>query len=173
MDGVAGHRRLARTHALKIQIGFGEDVQNPLAWLQARFNDALRLTMTLNHLMNGALQEAFGQPGTPGDTGAIVFVADTVSDLYRDAILWGLRLRTANVDERFQRLVTATGDVMDGVVRQVAQFGPHVKAAIEAARAEPKTGVLRQREIMLTISIQEAALRSFNDEVDRLTSGES
>ena len=29
-DGVARHRRLARTHALKIPIGFGEDVQDPL-----------------------------------------------------------------------------------------------------------------------------------------------
>ena len=168
-DGVARHRRLARTHALKIPIGFGEDVQDPLEWIQNRFSDALRLARTLNDLMNGALQEALGPAGTPGDTSAIVFVADTIADLYRDALLWALRLRTANVGERFQRIVTAIGDMMDDVVQQVAQYGPHVKARIEAARAAPKTGVPRVHEITLTISMPEAALRTFNDELARLT----
>ena len=167
-DGVARHRRLARTHALKIPIGFGEDVQDPLPWIQARFNDAQRLIRTLNDLM-GALQEALGPVGTPGDTSSIVFVADTMADLYRDAILWGLRVRTANVDERFQLLVTAVGDMMDDVVQQVAQFGPHVKAQLEAALAAPKTGV--PLEITLTISLPESVSRSFNDELARLTSG--
>ena len=165
---MARHRRLARTHALKIPIGFGEDVQDPLAWIQARFNDAQRLIRTLNDLM-GALQEALGPVGVSGDTSSIVFVADTMADLYRDAILWGLRVRTANVDERFQLLVTAVGDMMDDVVQQVAQFGPHVKAQLEAALAAPKTGV--PLEITLTISLPESVSRSFNDELARLTSG--
>ena len=167
-DGVARHRRLARTHALKIPIGFGEDVQDPLAWINARFNDALRLVSTLNDLM-GAIQEAFGPVGVSGDTGSIIFVTDTMADLYRDAILWGLRVRTANVDGQFQRLVTAVGDMMDAVVLQLAQFGPHVKAQLEAAIAAPKTGV--PVEITLTISLPESAMRSFNDELARLTSG--
>ena len=165
---MARHRRLARTHALKIPIGFGEDVQDPLAWIQARFNDAQRLIRTLNDLM-GALQEALGPVGVSGDTSSIVFVADTMADLYRDAILWGLRVRTANVDERFQRLVTAVGDMMDDVIQQVAQFGPHAKAQLEAALAAPKTGV--QLKMTLTISLPESASRSFNDELARLTSG--
>ena len=167
-DGVARHRRLARTHALKIPIGFGEDVQDPLAWINARFNDALRLVSTLNDLM-GAIQEAFGPLGVSGDTGSIIFVTDTMADLYRDAILWGLRVRTANVDGQFQRLVTAVGDMMDDVVQQLAQFGPHVKAQLEAAIAAPKTGV--PVEITLTISLPASAVRSFNDELARLTSG--
>ena len=170
-DGVARHRRLARTHALKIPIGFGEDVQDPLAWIQARLNDAQRLSRTLNDLMNGALQEALGPAGVPGDTSSIVFVADTMADLYRDAILWGLRLRTANVGERFQQLVTVIGDMMDDVVLQVAKFGPNVKAQIEAAIAAPKTGVPRLLEMTLTISLPEVMLRSFNDELARVTSG--
>ena len=165
---MARHRRLARTHALKIPIGFGEDVQDPLAWINARFNDALRLVSTLNDLM-GAIQEAFGPVGVSGDTGSIIFVTDTMADLYRDAILWGLRVRTANVDGQFQRLVTAVGDMMDDVVQQLAQFGPHVKAQLEAAIAAPKTGV--PVEITLTISLPESAVRSFNDELARLTSG--
>src|SRR5262249_21378814 len=86
-DGVAHHRRLARTHALKMSIGFGEDVQSPLEWIQARFCDAQRLATTLTELMNGTLQDAFGPPGIPGDAGAIVFVADTMADLYRDALM--------------------------------------------------------------------------------------
>ena len=168
-DGVARHRRLARTHALKIPIGFGEDVQNPLPWINARFNDALRLARTLDDLM-GALQKALGPVGVSGDTSSIIFVADTMADLYRDAILWGQRLRTANVDERFQRLVTAVGDMMDDVVQQLAQFGPHVKAQLETALAAPKTGV--PLEITLTISLPKSAMRSFNDELERLASEE-
>ena len=167
-DGVARHRRLARTHALKIPIGFGEDVQDPLAWIQNRFSDALRLAKTLNDLM-GPIKEAFGQAGTPGDTSAIVFVADTIADLYRDALLWALRVRTANVGERFQRIATAVGDMMDDVIQQLAQFGPHMKAQIEAALAAPKTGV--PLEITLTISLPESAIQSFDNELARLTSG--
>ena len=168
MDGVARHRRLARTHALKIPIGFGEDVQNPLPWFYTRLSDAQRLVGTLNNLITGALQEAVGSAGTPGDTGAIVFVADTISDLYRDAILWGLRLRTANVEEQFQLLATAIGDLMDDVIQQVGEYGPKVLAQIEAARAAPKTGVPRQREIEFAISIPEATSRTVHDELSRL-----
>ncbi len=167
-DGVARHRRLARTHALKMPIGFGEDVQDPLKWIQARFSDAQRLARTLNDLMNVTLQEALGPPGTPGDPDAIVFVADTMADLYRDSILWSLRLRTANVDERFQRVMAAIGDMMDNLVQQVAAFGPDVKAQIKEALAAPKTGVPRVLEMTLTVSVPEAALRAFNDELARL-----
>ena len=59
--------------------------------------------------------------------------------------------------------------MMDDVVLQLAQFGPHVKAQLEAAIAAPKTGV--PVEITLTISLPESAMRSFNDELARLTSG--
>ena len=166
-DGVARHRRLARTHALKLPIGFGEDVQDPLAWIQNRCSDARRLIKTLNDLF-GAIQKAFGPAGTPGDTSAIVFVADTIADLYRDSLLWALRVRTANVGERFQRITTAVGDMMDDVVQQLAQFGPHVKAQIEAALAAPKTGV--PIKITLTISLPESAMQSFENELARLTS---
>ena len=168
-DGVARHRRLARTHALKIPIGFGEDVQDPLAWIRTRLMDARRLTSSLNDLMKGALQEALGPEGAPGDTGAIVFVADTIADLYRDALLWSLRLRTANVDERFQQMAAALGDMMDDVVQQVAKFGPYAKAQVEEALAAPKTGVPRVIKMTLTISMPEAAAQSFNDELERLT----
>ena len=167
-DGVARHRRLARTHALKLPIGFGEDVQDPLAWIQNRCSDARRLIKTLNDLF-GAIQKAFGPAGTPGDTSAIVFVADTIADLYRDSLLWALRVRTANVGERFQRITTAVGDMMDDVVQQLAQFGPHVKAQIEAAlAARPLTGV--PIKITLTISLPESAMQSFENELARLTS---
>ena len=168
-DGVARHRRLARTHALKIPIGFGEDVQDPLAWIRTRLMDARRLTSSLNDLMKGALQEALGPEGAPGDTGAIVFVADTIADLYRDALLWSLRLRTAHVDERFQQMAAALGDMMDDVVQQVAKFGPYAKAQVEEALAAPKTGVPRVIKMTLTISMPEAAEQSFNDELERLT----
>ena len=166
-DGVARHQRLARTHALKLPIGFGEDVQDPLAWIQNRCSDARRLIKTLNDLF-GAIQKAFGPAGTPGDTSAIVFVADTIADLYRDSLLWALRVRTANVGERFQGITTAVGDMMDDVVQQLAQFGPHVKAQIEAALAAPKTGV--PIKITLTISMPESAMQSFENELARLTS---
>ena len=168
-DGVARHRRLARTHALKIPIGFGEDVQDPLAWIRTRLMDARRLTSSLNDLIKGALQEALGPEGAPGDTGAIVFVADTIADLYRDALLWSLRLRTANIDERFQQMAAALGDMMDDVVQQAAKFGPYAKAQVEEALAAPKTGVPRVIKMTLTISMPEAAEQSFNDELERLT----
>lgn len=168
-DGVARHRRLSRTHALKVPIGFGEDVQDPLAWIQARFSDARRLSATLGQLMNTDLQDAFGPPGTPGDTGAIVFVADTIADLYRDALLWSLRLRTANVDDRFQVVTAAVGDMMDDVIRQVAVFGPNVKSQIQAALAAPKTVTATVLEMTLTITLPEEVLQRFNDELARLS----
>lgn len=167
-DGVVRHRRLARTHALKMSIGFGEDIPTPLEWIKARFGDARRLAKTLNDLVNVALQEALGPPGTPGDAGAIVFVADTMADLYRDAILWSLRLRTANVDERFLRVTAVVADMMDDLVQQIARFGPGVKERIEEALAASKTGGPRVLEMTLTISIPETTLQSFSDELARL-----
>ena len=66
-------------------------------------------------------------------------------------------------------MAAAVGDMMDDVVQQVAQFGPYIKAQVEEALAAPKTGVPRVLKMTLTISIPEAALQSFNDELERLT----
>jgi hypothetical protein len=167
-DGVARHRRLARTHALKLPVGFGEDVPAPLEWVQSRLNDAQRLVGTMTQLANGPLQDAFGQPGEPGDTEGIVFVADTIAELYRDALLWALRLRTAHVGDPFQAVTLAVGDMMDDLIRQVAAFGPAMKAQVEAGLAAARGGTPTRLELTLTITVPEGALDRVNEELAHL-----
>lgn len=104
IDAVNKHHYLRRRHETGIPLGLGEDVDDSLTWFRARFSDALRMAAALSALVNKTLQEALGPPGVAADAEKIIFVADTMGDIYADALRWYARIHAANIDERFQPL---------------------------------------------------------------------
>lgn len=140
--------------------------------MQARFNDARRLGKTLNILFDGALQEGLGPPGEPGDVETLAFVAEAIGDLYQDALMWSVKLRTANLDERFQTLVSIVGGMMDHLIERVEAFGPYVKRTVEEALAASRTDEPSVLTMTLTVAVPDNALRAFNEELSRLQAEE-
>lgn len=168
IDGVHGHHRSRRRHETGIPLGLGEDVQDPLTWLRARFGDAMRMSQGLSTLLNTTLQEGLGPEGVPGNAEKIVFVAETIADVYADALQWSARIRAANMDEHFTQLRSIVSRMLDDLIRQVREFGPDAKSTFEAALAAPKTGTSRIVTMTLTISVSESLMDEFNREIARL-----
>ncbi len=168
IDGVSAHHRLRRRHETGIPLGLGEDVKEPLAWFGARFSDTMRMAKALSALMNETLQEALGPKGVSGDAERLIFVADTIADIYGDALHWSARMRAANIDGRYDLLRSIVSKMVDDLIRQVREFGPYIRDTYETAIAAPPTVTPRVVEMTLTISIDPSVLDEFGKEVVRL-----
>ena len=97
------------------------------------------MAAALGDLLNKTLQEALGPAGVAGDAEKIVFVADTMADVYADALRWSARIRSANIEKRFDRLKLIVSRMVDDFIRQIREFGPHVRDTWEAALTTPST----------------------------------
>jgi len=164
-DAIAKHARLRRRHELAIPLGLGEDVDEPIRWIQGRFQDAMRLAGGMSALINGELQNAFGPPGTPGDRERIVFVAESLGELYEDALRWADRLRTANIDANFAPVLKPVARMLDDAIEQVEKFGPAVRSSLEAALEAAKTGGKQVFEMTLTVTVPAEAMEEFQAEL--------
>jgi len=171
IDAVDSHHRSRRRHETGIPLGLGEDVSDPLDWLRSRFSDMLRMAAALNNLINETLPEALGPTGVPGDAEKIVFVADTMADVYADALRWSARIRSANIRKRFDQLKLIASRMVDDFIRQIRELGPYVRDTWEAALAAPSTGERRVVEMTLTITVPPGTMDEFNAEAARLQSG--
>jgi hypothetical protein len=140
----------------------GEDVRNPEQWVLARFQDALRLSEGIETVVNRELQLAFGADGQPGDRERIVFVVETVAELYEDALLWAEKVRTANVEDVFQPPLQLLGQMMDHLIEQVEQYGPSVSDSLEKAVAVLEAGGKPDPiESVLTVSVPPGVMDAF------------
>jgi hypothetical protein len=170
IDFVNKHHRLLRRIQTRIPIGLGEDVNEPLTWLRARFADGLRMPQALAALISGTLPAALGPPGVPGDAEKIVFVAATFGDIYLDALQWCARVRAANIEPRFGQLSMIASGMVDDLIQQIADFGPYVMKTWEEALAAPETGTPRVVNMTLTISVSPTVIEEFSAEAARLRS---
>ena len=164
-DAVAKYSRLRRRHELGIPLGLGDDVDHPTRWLEARFQEAVRLAAGLSDLINDELQKAFGPQGMPGDRERIVFVAESIGELYEDALRWADRLRTANVDPNFAAVLKAVARMLDDAIEQVERFGPALQASLDAAMERTKAGETQVVEMTLTITVPADAIEEFQAEL--------
>jgi len=167
-DAVNRHRRLRRRHELKLPSGLGEDVHDPMTWILARFSDCGRMAAVCETVINGPLQEGLGPPGMPGDVETIAFCAEAIGDLYRDALLWSARLRTANVPDLYEQLMLRVADMASGLIGEIEKFGPDAKVRIEDALARHRPGEKQVVDLTMTIGIPEETMRAFNEELDRV-----
>lgn len=168
IDAVRRQHRLRRRHRLNVTVGSGDDVRDPIAWLNARFREARRFIETLDRLFGDTVQRGLGPPGQPGDAETLWFVAETVGEIYRDVLTWSSRLRTANVDERFERATLIAGRMCDLVIEQIEAYGPQLKAKLEEALATPEPSEPRVIEAELVLTMPEGVLEEFENEMSRL-----
>jgi hypothetical protein len=152
-DAVQQHHRLRLRHQSGISMGLGDDVSDPSGWLQARVEDAKRIAGAIERLLNEALPLALGKPGEPGEPKMILFVAESLGNVYRDALLWAMKLRTANIDSCFREPASTLGEMLDYTISQVEGFAPKIldfldDAILRTARGEKVAG-----EFMLTAAV--------------------
>lgn len=167
-DALSAHHKLRRRHELGIGLGLGEDVADPVPWLYARFNEASRIGDALNHLFNQELPIAFGEPGVPGDRERILFIAETLGDLYREAISWAERVRTANIHENFRPALTPLSRMMDGFIGPMERFAADLSEGLRTTLEIP-TGERQTLELTLVVTIPEDAIEEFKAAIAAVT----
>ena len=123
-DAVNRHYRARGRHRAGIALGLGEDVTDPVHWVRRRFSDTLRMMAAVNKLVNTTLPQAFGPPGVSGNIEEIVMVAESIGQLYADALAWHNRVITANVGDDFHHLQSITARMIDDLIAQLETMGP-------------------------------------------------
>ena len=164
-DALRSHHRLRRRHRSGVPLGLGEDVPDPLPWVQARFVDATRLGKAVDFLVNSTLQDALRPPGTPGDPEAILFVTESLGGLYRDAMQWSERLRTVNTHRCFVVLLQTVGSMLDSFVVQLEEFSAQIIEALAHVLPAAQRGENEAIELTLTLSVAPEVMQRFQREI--------
>ena len=168
IDAVNRHYRDREAHRHDVALGLGEDVEKPIEWIRRRLSDALRLLAAANTLVNTSLPIALGPPGTPADPEMITSIAASLGQIYGDALKWQNRVTTANLDERFHRVTSLVGGMLNDVIEEIEKFGPRSQHAIEAALADTLTGKTRHLTMTLTFKIPTDISEEIDAELRRL-----
>ena len=129
-DVVAQHRDQRRLHELGVAIEHGDDVSEPIDFVQARFGDATRIVETLARIVDGPLQDGLGPPGQPGDAKVLVFAAHSIGKIYGEALNWSARIRASYVEDRFRTLMSLVARMMDEMVRPIEAYGPRIVSTL-------------------------------------------
>jgi hypothetical protein len=107
---------LAKSYDLKRDLIYGisfgntmelHKVDEILKWMISKCNELLTIVGFLGTLINEALPIAFGNPGEPGDTDYILYVAERMGATYENIIKWGLGFKAVIVEDDWKKIVAA------------------------------------------------------------------
>ena len=107
-DEIAAAADLRRdlTYGISFEIGeVFDDFPSFNSWIRKKLNEFTQIANSLDAIGNKSLQDAMGQPGEPGDIEHLVYTARRFVDIYKSAIRWAIRLRSASIDESCQEII--------------------------------------------------------------------
>jgi len=164
------HRRLD----LDYGIAFGSidrlsDPGEVFVWISRRMAQAGRLIEAAGQIVNVALQEALGPPGITGDAEKIVYVATTLSEVYRNAIEWAIECKRVEVDdEKYTEIVRLTGTLTDDMIREIESWSEKILKETQEALANPPGPNDEPRTLRFTLEIRAPMTEKLNKELERL-----
>jgi hypothetical protein len=154
IDGVADVAGLRREHEETLAIELGEDVADPISWVQFRFDDLKRLVDSLNSLIKNSVAGAFA-PDTHTLDG-LVFAAQSIVRIYVTFLKWSRRVRTANLDAQFEELRRLLARFADDAIAEIANFGQRMQSTIHDALALPEGHPDRKVNLVLKLTLSNA-----------------
>lgn len=75
--------------------------------------------------------QAFGPPGTAGDTELILHMGERFIQAYEDLLTWGHRVRSTRVPDELRRLADITGSLVGNAISEIRTFIDHFVAEVE------------------------------------------
>lgn len=154
-----------------VVLGTGEHLKEPAEifdWMDRKIIQAERIVDTSKQLVNVALQEALGPPGSPGDAERIVYVSQRLAETYRHAVEWATETKRVSAPELFEKAISVLGTFLDDMIENIETFSKHVIKEFEAAIAAPRGPNDPPRELMFTLTINISNADEFNAELDRI-----
>lgn len=138
-----------------------------LARVQDKFAEARRLCENLTTLFNVAWPSAMGSHGKPADPEAVVYVAERIAAVYRDALDWKLDFERLGTPEELCRLKSLAGCVCDNMVAEVEEYSSKLKALTSEAVRAARLG--QKAEVKLTLTLTVPDPTEYTREFDRVT----
>ena len=124
-----------REYRAGLRLGVAESVaaNESARWLLARLHELTGLVSAMNDLIKVEIQEAFGQPGQPGDTEKIVWVSSMLDRVFENALRWASRIRCACIESPFNNLGPELSLFVDDLVNQMIAFPRESLTELERA----------------------------------------
>ena len=97
--------------------------ESPSEFLSRETAELTRYMETLDRVFDPEiLEEAFGPPGTPGDSRQIHHVARGVLRVYESMMDWAAELRSSSIASDYHEILELSARMADGPVRQTRDF---------------------------------------------------
>jgi hypothetical protein len=149
------------------------DEKETVSYLIGMWVDAQAIMRPIDRVFSEeAQQQAFGAPGEPGNALLIEHSAKRVLTSYEELLDWAADIRGIVFPEKFRRAFELAPlvmerpalDIRDFITRTVVQLG-----RLPDLLAHPDSGPIAI-ELPLTVTIDDAAMATFSEELDRVRS---
>jgi hypothetical protein len=148
--------------------------QQAMDEITTRMAQAKAYMANLDRLFVADLQErAFGLPGEPGDEVTISYLADRITDVFRNMLRWAQEIRGTLVEDDVKPVVWAVSNYVrkpiDRYEAFVKEVDERMRPPIEELRAGRPPAKPITVELNLTVDVDDADVAEFEREVAELT----
>jgi hypothetical protein len=143
----------------------GDAVADPEANIRLLSDEMSSVVAKANGLLDPALMEqALGPPGKPGNEEVIRVVTAGLTGVYADMISWGLRVRGANVEPKWQPAYTALSKYVSLPLHQFQDFSAALSTRMSQLVTDLRAGKTPDPEVdmTLTLTVEPTATSEFN-----------
>jgi hypothetical protein len=133
-------------------------------WVQTRLHELNGLSDSANKLINSSAQEAFGDPGQPGNPEDIVWVSQMLAAVLDGLLRWARRIRCARLEEPFESIGVQLALFVDDLVKQFETFPADALRSLEEALPLPSADA--PQVINMTMVFRLSNLESFQRELE-------
>jgi hypothetical protein len=118
----------------------GEPIADPLSNIQDLLREVKSVMSGVVRIISPALEPIFGDKGHSGDEVAIRATAGAICAIYDELICWGIRVRNANVEPKWQPLYVAVSKMVGLPLHQFQDFSAALSAQVSRVIGELRMG---------------------------------
>ncbi len=154
IDQLTIHADIRREYELGFALGAFTYIPQKdfLDWILTQIDHFGHLLNVLKKIVNDITPDAFGPHGKPGDPEKITFATRMISEFFREAIEWSLRMQRTRVDDECVDLKNEVAKSIDDMIKEISSIGPNLLSEIENVLNAPDTD--EPREMVFTITIK-------------------
>jgi hypothetical protein len=122
-------------------------------WILTRMHELEAFVESANKLLNIHAQEAFGEPGQPGDPQRIVWVSRMLGSVLDGILRWAKRIRCARFEAPFERVGAELSGFVEDVIVQLQTFPRTSLSRIEAAIVAANPAKPQKLELIMKVTL--------------------
>lgn len=141
-----------------------------MPWLGSKVSELQATTSSVNKLFSEeSVLSAFGPLGISGDPVQIVYFADRLAKIYRDAINWTQSVRSVVTHEVFDTLKDQISEMPLLVLKDIDAYLAKFKSEIANLRSNPVAeGETRTITMLLELALDEDLVNRYTEEMERV-----